>query len=166
MKLIFICLLSLTALFSHAQKTGLTVEELKALAGTWTGTFTFTDYSDDTTKTTIPARMEIAVIGDSLDFNYTYSFKGQLTKEYGGLRYLKASDELRIDGETFYVAAVRRRGVRLTVIAEMEGNDNSKEAIIRKSITMGGANLIIVKEVKYTNAKDFFVRNKIELHKQ
>jgi hypothetical protein len=165
MKLLFIYLLTLTSAFAHAQRGGLTVDELKKLAGTWTGSFTYTDYVDDTTKTTIPARLEIAVLGDSLTFNYTFSLQGNLNKEYGGLRYLKQADQINIDGEAFYIAAVRRKGVRLTVIAEMESNDNGKEAIIRKSITIGPSNLIFVKEVKYNSAKDFFVRNKLELQK-
>lgn len=161
LSLLLVCICS----FASAQRGGLTVEELKKLAGTWTGSFTYTDYTDDTTKATIPARMEIAVLGDSLTFNYTYSLQGQLNKEYGGLRYVKGGDQINIDGEAFYISAIRRKGVRLTIIAEMESNDNGKEAIIRKSITIGPSNLIIVKEVKYSSAKDFFVRTKHELNK-
>lgn len=166
MKIILASLLLFSSFFAAAQKGGVTADELNKLAGNWSGTLTYTDYSNDTSKTSLPTKLEIIDLKDSLGFNYTYTEpNGTLVKDKGSLRYLKEVDQLFIDGDTYYVNAVRRRGVRLTIIADREGTDNNKEAEIRKTITIGPSVLIIIKEVKYSGAKEYFVRNKTELQK-
>lgn len=166
MKIILACLLLFSSFFAAAQKGGVTAEELKKLAGNWSGTLIYTDHSNDTSKTSIPTKLEIIDLKDSLGFSYTYTEPGgNLVKKKGSLRYFKEEDQLFIDGDTYYVSAVRRRGVRLTIIADREGADNNKEADIRKTITIGPSVLIIIKEVRYRGAKEYFVRNKRELQR-
>ncbi len=167
MKIILVCLLLFSSFFATAQKGGVTADELKKLAGNWSGILTYTDYSNDKSKTSLPTKLEIVDLKDSLRFNYTYTEpSGKLVKNKGSLRYLKEEDQLIIDGDTYYVNAVRRRGVRLTIIADREGTDNDKPAEIRKTITIGPSLLIIIKEVKYSGAKEYFIRNKTELQKK
>lgn len=167
MKIILCCLFLSISVIAAAQRGGVTAGELKKLVGTWAGTLTYTDYSDDKTQSSLPAKLEIVDLKDSLGFNYTYTEpNGKLVTDKSSLRFYAGGDKLGIDGETYFLSAVRRRGVRLTLIADKEGTDNNKEAEIRKTIIIGPSLLNIIKEVKYTGAKDYFVRNKTELQKK
>lgn len=167
MKIILSFLFLSISVIAAAQRGGVTESELKKLVGSWAGTLTYTDYSDDKTQSTLPAKLEIVDLKDSLGFNYTYTEpNGKLVTDKSSLRFYTEGDKLGIDGETWFLSEVRRRGIRLTLIADKDATDNNKEAEIRKIITIGPSTLNIIKQVKYKGAKDYFIRNKTELQKK
>ena len=166
MKLILTSLLFLSATFAFAQKKGATMRDLEGLPGNWTGTLTYTDYSDDKKQVSLLAKLEIVTINDSLRFKYSYTEpNGKVVKDNGDMRIYNEGKQLLYDGHEFDVMAVRRVGPRLTIIGERDGTDNDKEAIIRETFVIGSGVFNITKEVKYETAAKFFVRNQLQLRK-
>ncbi len=167
MKIILSCLFLFFSVCATAQRNGLTDKDLKDLAGNWSGTLTYTDYSDDKTHTSLPTQLVIVDLKDSLGLNFTYTEpNGKKVTDKSSLRIYEDGDKLNIDGHVYFIAAVRRKGIRLTIIAENEGEDNNKAAEIRQTIIIGPSILNILKEVRYTGMKDYFIRSKTELQKK
>ena len=166
MKLILASLLLFPVIFACAQKRGATQHDLDSLPGYWTGSITFTDYSDDHTKQSLPALLIITSKTDSLALDYSYTqTNGKIVANKGDLRIYNEGTNLQLDGIEYVIVAVRREGPRLTIIAERDGTDNNKEATIRQTFIIGPGILNITKEVKYETQEKFFVRTYMRLRK-
>lgn len=169
MKTIFTALILFAAFTATAQvgARGVSAKDFQDLTGTWTGKLVYTDYGDDKTQVSLPAQAQIVYLKDSVLMNFTYTEpNGKQVIDKGSLRMYGDGDKISINGEEYLVNAVRRKGVRLSIIAEKEGTDINKEAIIRKTVIMGPGILIINKYVQYTGAKTWLLRNKTELSKK
>ena len=167
MKLILTSLLFISATAAFAQKKDATMRDLAGLPGNWIGQLTYTDYKDDKTQVTLPTKLEIMMVNDSLRFQYSYTeSNGKVVKDNGDMSIYNDGKQLFYDDHEFDVMAVRRKGDRLTIIGERDGTDNDKEAIIRETFIIGPGVFNIVKEVKYETAEKFFVRNQLQLRKQ
>ena len=166
MKLVFTSLLFLFATVASAQKKGATMRDLAGLPGKWSGTLTYTDYSDDKKQVVLPAKLEIVNLADSLGFKYSYTEpNGKVVTDNGDMRIYGEGKQLNYDGHQYDIMAVRRMGERLTIIAERDGQDNDKESIIRETFIIGPGVFNITKEVKYETAEKFIVRNHLQLRK-
>jgi len=167
MKFILSSLLLLSSTIAFTQKKGATMRDLDGLPGSWAGTLTYTDYSDDKKQVTLPTKLEIVGRNDSLIFNYSYTEpNGKVVTDKGDMRIYDDGKQLLYDGNEFDIVAVRRVGDRLTIIGDREGKDNDKDAAIRETFVIGPGVFNITKEVKYETAEKFFVRNKLQLRKQ
>lgn len=166
MKTILYILFILLPVFSFAQKKEFTDKDLKALTGNWAGQLVYTDYSDDKTQVTLPAKLQVLDMNDSVALNFTYTEpNGKTVTDKGSLRTYEEGKKLWYDGFDFDILAVRRNGERLIIIAEREGSDNNKQADIRETFVIGPMVFNIKKEVKYEGAEKFFTRNTLQLKK-
>ncbi|MEL6445173.1 MAG: hypothetical protein AAF089_04035 [Bacteroidota bacterium] len=132
----------------------------EALVGDWTGTLTYTDYSDDTRRATLTISANGRALrrgGVRLDLRYVEpdgSSGGMGTTtlrerrgriEYDGTPWTQLEREVRVDG--------------FRIVLEREGDDNRRPATIRHTITLDGEELSDRKEVRYDGTDTFFERN-------
>ena len=166
MKLILASFFVLSATFAFAQKKGATMRDLDGLPGKWSGTLIYTDYSDDKKQVSLAAKLEIIKLADSLGFKYSYTEpNGKVVTNNGDMNIYGDGKQLTYDGRQFDIMAVRRMGERLTIIAERDGQDNHKDAVIRETFVIGPGVFNVTKEVKYETAEKFIVRNQLQLRK-
>ncbi|MEM8600693.1 MAG: S41 family peptidase [Bacteroidota bacterium] len=131
-----------------------------ALAGDWTGTLTYTDYSDDTSRATLTISAEGRTLrrgGVRLALRYV-----EPDGSSGGMgtRTLRERNgAVEYDGEawTERERAVSADGFRL--VLERAGEDNRRPATIRHTLTLDGDELTDRKEVRYDGTDVFFERN-------
>ncbi len=129
-----------------------------ALAGRWAGSLRYRDYQDSTRFVSLPTLLVGTTSGDSsrvqLDFEY----------DDGPGKTVRSSDTFALDaarkmltwGETngkrppSQFAVTSLRGGPLSLIVEMDGEDDNRRARIRESITVTGTALRVLKEVRFS----------------
>jgi hypothetical protein len=167
MKIILSALLVLLQLAAHAQNSSITNAEFKALVGKWTGTSVNTVFINGQNQVTLSVALEVVDLKDSLQLNFTYTEPdGKQITETNFLYVYNNSSKLSFDSAQFDIAAIRRRGVRLTIYAEREGNENYKAADFQDILIIGPGILNITKGVRSGNAVEFAVRQRLTLTKK
>ncbi|GAB5537235.1 MAG: hypothetical protein Rubg2KO_34840 [Rubricoccaceae bacterium] len=132
---------------------------LADLAGDWSGTLTYADYSDDATQVTLTTAAAVEAIPGGLEL--TISFiepngssggtstltlrDGAVAFEYDGLTWTELERE--VNGDTF------------RLVIEREGADNNREATLRHTLSYRDGTLIDRKDVRYAGTDRFFERN-------
>ncbi len=152
--------------YAQNSKKGLTEKDLKDLVGTWSGSMIVTSSADEKTQQTISTLLEIVDLKDSLGFNFTYTEPGgkQLT-EKNSLRIYDDGNMLSFDSAQFDIVEIRRRGARLSVIAEREGVDKYLSADFQETIIIGPGILNITKGIRYMDMTAYFIRKRLILTK-
>lgn len=149
-------------------KRGLTNQDLKLLVGQWTGTMSYTSYTDDSTLGNIAVSLKVEDKTDSLLLSYLFKENdGKQRKLVNRMLVYEDGNMISFEGEENFVTAVRRKGVRLTIVMDnIETFDNLREAEIRRTITINPKSINILKEIKYAGTENYFARNNISLIKQ
>lgn len=167
MKIIFSILFFFFSMIVIAQPPrGVTNNELKALVGNWAGSMVYTDYNKGISQVTLQTQLEIVDMKDSLALNFIYTEpngKKVIEKKY--MRIYEEGNKLSFDSAQFDIMEIRRRGVRLTIIAEREGADNFRSADFMQTIIIGPGILNITKEVRYRDMVEYSIRYRLALKK-
>jgi hypothetical protein len=104
---------------------------------------------------------------DSLQFNFVYTrADGNTFKETSFLYVYDNNSKLSFDSAQFDIAEVRRRGVRLSIYAEREGYENNRPAELQVKFLVGSGRLNIKKGVRFGEAIDYSIRNRLTLTKK
>ena len=157
---LFICLTA------SAQKKDATMQDFQGLPGKWTGSLTYTDYSDDKKQVTLPAKVEIVDEKDSVALISTYTEpNGKTVSDKSRICIFDDGKQLFYEGYALDIISVRRTGDRLTITADRDGSDNKREAIVREILIIGPGIFNITQQIKYENTEKFFVRNTMQLRK-
>ena len=168
MKIIFSILFFFFSMIVIAQPpAGVTDNELKALVGNWAGSMVYTGYTDEKSQVTLATKLEIVDMKDSLVFNFTYTEPGgkQIT-EKKSLRIYENGNRLSFDSAQFDIVVTRRRGPRLTIIAERTGVENFRSADFQEIINLGPGILNFTKGIRYMDMTDaYFIRKRVTLTK-
>jgi hypothetical protein len=167
MKILFSILFLFLSVSINAQRSiSVTDKELKELVGKWTGTMVYTNDNDAKSQVTLLTTLEIVDLKDSLGFNFTYTEPGgnQVT-EKNSMRIYEDGNKLSFDSAQFDIVETRRRGVRITIIAEREGVDKSRSADFQEIIIMGSANLNITKGIRYMDMTEYYISKRLALTK-
>lgn len=156
--LFFCCSFSAIA---QLKRGGLTANDLKDLPGNWTGTMVYTTNGADKSQVTYKTNLEIVDMKDSyiLKFLHTDTDGKQLIENYA-LRIYEDGNKMRFDSSEYDIVAVRRRGVRLSIIIEREGVDKARSADFQQTITIGPGILNIEKKIRYMDMVDYFIRSR------
>lgn len=156
--LFFCCSFSAIA---QLKRGGLTANDLKDLPGNWTGTMVYTTNGADKSQVTYKTNLEIVNMKDSyiLKFLHTDTDGKQLIENYA-LRIYEDGNKMRFDSSEYDIVAVRRRGVRLSIIIEREGVDKARSADFQQTITIGPGILNIEKKIRYMDMADYFIRSR------
>ena len=151
MKIIFSTLFLCFSFSAMAQlnRGGYTANDLKDLPGNWTGTMVYTTNSADKSQVTYKTSLEIVAMKDSfmLKFIHTGTDGNQLIENYA-LRIYEDGNKMRFDSSEYHIMAIRRRGVRLSIIIEREGVDKTLSADFQQTITIGPGILNIEKKIR------------------
>ena len=163
MKILISILFLFTSVSAPAQNNrgAITAKDLKQLAGNWAGNLVYTDYKDNKTQVTLAARIEIIDMNDSLQLNFVYTEpNGKEVREKTTLRIYDNGNKLSFDGGEYDITETARRGPRLTIVGEKEGVDNYRSAEYRHTITFSPMSLTIIKEIRYADMTEYFIRNR------
>ena len=137
----------------------LSLNNLKALSGNWSGTLTYLDYSSGKPYT-MEANIRVAHIArndSSLTFSYVYPKEPKanevdtLTISQGG-KYLDGARLVEVK------LAPNKDFELMTESAGTDGNDG-KKAVIRKTYILKGSSFTIRKDVKFDDSKTWINRH-------
>lgn len=140
--------------------------DLEKLSGSWTGTLSYTDYGDDSSRYVLETRMEASWQGkkEVLEFEYKEP-NGSIVKGKQSLKISKRSHEVYYNG-SWPVSKFTPTpgGWELSLVKP--GKDNNRAALIQQKLVLDGGNtLTITKMVKYEGTDDYFQRNQYVLKK-
>jgi hypothetical protein len=163
LKFLWLMLALPTMLFAQRKQTSF--KDIKKLVGSYVGTITNIDATDDKTELTIMCNLEILDGGDSLKVKQTITDAGgkQTTTEYDML-ITEDATELVYQNEVYDIKQVIRQGERLiirTIDANENAKDNDKYAEIHQTFTITDTNLTILKEVKYFGTEKLILRSRL-----
>ena len=168
-------ILSSLLIFFHFAATAqiakpVTNQELKALAGNWTGPMVATGFvfADGKNQHTYTTALQVVDMQDSLMFNFTYTDVAngkQLIEKYP-LRIYDNGDKLSFDSTQFNITDIRRRGIRLTVYAEREGYNDNRRVEWQDVFIIGPGILNITKGIRYPDMIDFSILKRLTLTKK
>jgi hypothetical protein len=163
-----IVFLQITAIAQTAKPV--TNQELKALAGKWTGTmvgtgFTFADAKNQHTYSTA---LDVIDMQDSLMFNFAFTdvATGAQLMEKFPLRIYDNGSKLTFDSTQFEIADLTRRVTRLTIYAEREGYDQNRRVEWQDIFMIGPGILNITKGIRYPDMIDFSILKRLTLTKK
>ncbi len=168
MKLIASMLLFFLPAGMLAQRSvALTEKEIKDLVGNWSGTMVYTGSSNEKVQVTYQTKLEVLDAKDSLIFNFTHTGPdGKQLIEKNSFRIYEEGNRLSFDSAQFDIVDTRRRGIRVTLIAEREGVDNFRSADFQEMINLGPGILNYTKGIRYMDMSDaYFIRKRVTLTK-
>ena len=138
-----------------------------ALAGEWAGTLTYTDYSDDTSRTTLTFRASASPRREGSDregvrLNITFvepdgSPGGQGRRDLANLQ--GRTDRVGYGGDQWAVLRRTARPDGFTLVIEGREQDNNRPATVRHTLTLRDGVFTDRKEVRYDGTDAFFERN-------
>lgn len=142
----------------------MTAADFQPLVGSWQGTLTYTDYSDDKRQVTLPTTIVITrAKRPGVRLAYTYvEPDGSREENITEMLAAKTPGRLAFDGEWLIVEKAVTPST-LSLIVEGEGRDNNRRALMRESIRVTADSLIHTKLVRYDGTANFFQRNRYAL---
>lgn len=156
--------ISIGLLFSSASAQKIKVEndELKNLAGDWTGELEYLDYQNDKSKTRLKLRSTNTVAGGKVSQAIVYIEPNGKEIKSGGSFALSA-DGMQIVEEkmrwTITKNSFDKQTKTRTIVYETKWKDNDRNADLRETMIIGENEFSVTKEVRYENTSEFFVRN-------
>lgn len=166
--LIVLCISIASVVSAQNSNRGLIYnKELKVLAGNWKGNMVYTDFKKNNSQFTLPTKLVITDLNDSLEVKFLYvDSDGKEKSDTSILRIYDTEDKLRIDGELYDIVSTVRKGPTMMIVGEKQGFDNNRVADLQQTVTFGPTTLKIVKEVRYMENEFFFIRNRTAFNKQ
>lgn len=138
-------------------------DNISQIGGQWTGTLTYTDYSDDISQSTLECVMKIEWTGNkaTLSFGFTEP-NGKIVYDKNKLKVYANEKAVKYDGDKYFVDSfnVDSNTGDWGLVISTHGKDNRKPALIRQSIIFDSHTLTLLKEVRYEDSEAYFVRNK------
>lgn len=160
-RLLFSFLAIVTISFQISAQT-ITAEHIEKVAGSWSGTLTYTDDTDDVSKYRLSATMEASWNGKKLVYNIVYTDPmGEIINIKQTVKLSENEHELIMNG-TWSIVDFKSKGENWSVGLEKAGRDNNKPSIIQQDIDFKPNEITIIKHVKYDGTEEFFQRNKYE----
>ena len=148
----------------HAQYSDLSPNDLRPVGGQWEGELTYTDYSDDLSKSTLPCTMNIYWKGNKAKITTGFvEPNGKVLHDVSYLRLVKKGRVVKFNGVKYSVDSFNGANGQLQMVLIGAGRDNLRPATIRQTIALDQEKLLLTKEVKYDGESGFFVRNQYTL---
>lgn len=138
-------------------QTVIQASDLASVSGEWQGQLTYLDYSSDEPRT-IPVELTVRLKKNKL----------VLSSRFPGEPGANSREKIKIsrNGRRLDGALVKSREVLptgdLRLVTAHQSRDHKQQASIRTTYILGNSRFIIRKEVRYTNAETWFMRNQYE----
>jgi len=159
MKIYFRTILILVGLFTTvivSAQQSLAPEELDILLGKWTGSLTYTNYSDGT-PFSMPAELEVQKGKNEYQLTLFTSYPNEPSANSKGTIKI-SKDGSKVNKES--ITAIKKFDNNdLQITTEYQGKDNRKNALIKDTYIFGKSTLIIRKEVKFEGSSTWLKRN-------
>ena len=137
-------------------QTSIAPEELNVLLGNWSGSLTYTNYSDGSSFS-MPAELEIKQGKNKNQLRLLTSYPNEPNANSKGMIKL-SKDGTQINNES--ITSIEKLANSATQITtEYQGKDDRKNARIKNIYIIAKATLIIRKEVKFEGAENWIMRN-------
>ncbi|MES2521374.1 MAG: hypothetical protein V4617_01660 [Gemmatimonadota bacterium] len=143
-----------------------------ALGGTWTGTLRYRDYQDSTRFVSLPTTLQGTTAADStgvrLDFTYddgpgkTVRSSDAFSLDAAARALVWGSSDGKRPPSTFSVTQFTG-GKPFTLVVERDGEDDDRKARIRETLSVNGAELRILKEVRFDAKAPWVFRHEYRL---
>lgn len=147
-----------TASLLSAQQS-IAPEDLNVLLGKWTGSLTYTNYSDGT-PFTMPAELEVKKGKNEYRLDLFTSYSNEPNANSKGAINL-SKDGTKVNKESI-IDTKKLENDDLQVTTQYEGKDDRKKALIKNVYIFGKSRLIIRKEVKFENSDAWLTRNEYQ----
>jgi len=151
---LFLFIIFITSTVSAQQS--IASEDLNVLLGKWTGTLTYTNYSDGT-PFSMPAELEVKKGKNKYELALFTSYPKEPNANSKGT--IKVSKDGTKVNKASIIAKKTLPNGEIQVITEYQGKDNRKKALIKNVYLFGKTSLIIRKEVKFENTETWLTRN-------
>ncbi len=169
MKLNIVSILLFISFTMNGQVASVSSNELQELFGQWEGTLSYTDYSDDSSTSTLKCKMIIYWKGrkGSIGIGFTEP-NGKVIYDIVKMKLLKKGKKIKFDGKKYKVDYFKqdKNSKSWELIMSCSGKDNNRKATIKQRIEYNDTTLLITKEVKYEGTSDFFERSKYTLERR
>lgn len=135
-----------------------------ALAGHWTGTLDYRDYTSDR-RVSLPVQASVAADGGALDADFTIDDgPGKTVRSSAHWQLDAATGLLRIDGETMRISELRGGAGRdMTLVAEGKARENGDEVAVRTIWRRRGDRLSMT-HLSQRPGQPWLLRNSYWLH--
>jgi hypothetical protein len=153
--LVFIIIFLLSVFGAFGQAASVSADDLKPLAGAWTGTLTYLGYGSGK-KTSI--RSDVKVTGDepgAWTFEYIYPDEPKAN----GKSVVKLSSDGRTFNDQEVAEAKKLPDGTIRIVTTKPGTDNNRPALFRYTYIVGKSAFSISKEVRLEGSETFFERN-------
>lgn len=137
------------------------IEQFDRSQGDWEGYMEYTDFTDNKTKYTLPAKCTTKFDGKKWEYEVQYD-EGNGETVGGGGAFVLNDDGSKLDnnGVAWTITEVTQSGDSARIRMETNGKDHRKKAILRQTLDVTSTTFSILEEVKYVDAEAYFVRNK------
>lgn len=137
-------------------------KQLNNLAGSWEGELEYLDYQNDRSITQLKLRSLNTVKDGKVSQAIIYiepngkevKSGGSFALSPGGLQIVEEKMKWTIMKNSFDKTTKTR-----TIVYEAKWKDNDRDADLRETMTVGENEFSVIKEVRYENTTDYFVRN-------
>jgi len=145
-----------------------------ALAGQWTGTLEYRDYSRPDTRVTLPTKLSIVYVPDSVAMLMHYVYDdgpGKIVEDddkfaaNASVTSVSWGDPKSPSAQQFSVRDVPGAKSPIALVLQGEGRDNDKPATIRETFTISRDTLRILKETRETGGA-FAFRHEYVMHRR
>jgi hypothetical protein len=135
--------------------------QFERLQGNWEGFMEYTDFTDDKTRYTMPAKCSTKYDGKKWTYDVLYD-EGDGEVVGGGGECTINDDGSKIDynGIVWDVSEVIEMGDTVQIVMSTKGKDNRKKASLRQTLEVTSTTFSITEEVKYDTSTSYFIRNR------
>lgn len=137
------------------------LEQFSRTQGEWDGFMEYTDFSDNKSKFSMPAKCKTSFDGKKWVYEVQYD-EGNGEFVGGGGECTLNGDGTKLDnnGILWNITDVQQNGDTVRILMETNGKDNRKKATLRQTFDVTSKTFSITEEVKYLDQTNYFVRNK------
>ncbi|MBT8268422.1 MAG: hypothetical protein HKO96_04075 [Flavobacteriaceae bacterium] len=155
----FLFILLFLSSLNHFAQDRITSEDLSSLAGDWTGTLTYIDYSSGN-PFTMPADLSVQLGTNNNQLTLFNIYPNEPKANNKDKIKISANGE-KLNGKNV-MSVQRNANGTIEIITEFEGKDNRKKALIRSIYIVGNEQFIIRKEVKFQDSDEWLKRNEFK----
>lgn len=146
---------------ANSQDNIITATDFAPLVSTnWKGNLAYTDYTSGK-LTTIPVNLSVMQINDT-SFELSLNFPDEPQANGADTIHI-LNDGTYLDNKK--IVSAQKSGDATTITGESTGSDNNKPAQFKYTYIISSSEFTIMKEVKYDDSNEYFLRNKYQFNK-
>jgi hypothetical protein len=155
-------LFSLSISYSSSAQTTISSSDFKPLIGSWSGTLTYTNYSDGT-PFSMPVELGIVQTEETNKFTLYFSFPDE--PQANSEETVSISDSGTMINSESIISKQRLEGGNLEIVTQSMGTDDELPATIRRTYIIGADVFVTRKDVQFAGQDEWINRNEFNFKK-